>query len=238
MTEQSMTKSQIWAIYSEVAVPPKVKTEQDSKLHYVSWMDTYAKAMQPNEDTLLEVAWEYIHDDQGNDAWTFPAGNGNVTAEVKIAMNVEGVIHQASLPVWDQNHKSIINPTSSDINNAKMRVRCKALGELGLFWKLWSEDHWDEVKDQSGGNVVHLVPANEEVVEELSHDEKCKNYLEGHLKKLKAAPPITANGLEVKIQKIKNGLRTRNLVDKNFNLRMARWKKVLTPLMEAAHDHR
>tara|TARA_B100001094_G_C17877533_1_gene645235 strand:- start:7 stop:729 length:723 start_codon:yes stop_codon:yes gene_type:complete len=160
MQQETMSKSQVWQIYSKVPVPEDL-LNKEGDVHYVNWMDTYQKAMNPAENVFMDVSWEIITDDNGSDVWFFPAGNGNVTAEVKIAMNVNGVVHQASLPVWDSKHTSIINPTSSDINNTKMRVRCKAFGELGLFYQLWSKEYNSE-KSKTKSNVVSINAANDE----------------------------------------------------------------------------
>ena len=216
-----LTKSQLWAIYDKVKSPSKLETE--GEIQYVNWMDTFVVAQNPNKQTALDIGWEYITDDSGNDAWFFPDG----TAEVKLHINVSGVSHQASLPVMNTKHEAIINPNSIEINKSKMRVRCKALGELGLFWRLWS----DEYHKPTTSNVVALVPANDEVVDELTDAEKLKLYMDKVFAAAKADPPLTSNGLEVKIKKIAKGLENRGLVDKHFKRRMNKLRKELAPLM-------
>ena len=223
MNDKTISKSQLWAIYDKVKIPAKLETEGD--IQYVNWMDTFVTAQNPNAKTTLDINWEYITDDQGSDAWFFPDG----TAEVKLHINVSGITHQASLPVMNTKHEAIVNPSATDINKSKMRVRCKALGELGLFWQLWSREY-HEAKPT---NVVSLVPANDEVVVELTDAEKLKAYMEGVLAAAKANPPLTWSGLEVKITKIQKGLENRGLVDKNFKRRMDKFRKDMAPLMEA-----
>jgi hypothetical protein len=220
------TKSQLWAIYDKVKIPSKLETE--GEIQYVNWMDTFVIAQNPNAKTTLDISWEYITDDSGNDAWFFPDG----TAEVKLHINVSGISHQASLPVMNTKHEAIVSPNSTEINKSKMRVRCKALGELGLFWRLWS----DEYHNPHTSNVVALVPANEEVV--LTESERLKIFMDAELKHLIDKPPLTQNGLEIKIKAVEKGLRNRSLKDSNFKRRMARWKKDLAPIMEAANAKR
>ena len=224
-----LSKSQLWAIYDKVPLPVKLLEETTStgqQIHYVNWMDTYVLAQNPNKETSLNVEWEYLTDDYGNDAWFFP----DETAEVKIAIRIEGVTHQASLPVMDKDFVAIVSPNSTQINKSKMRVRCKALGEMGLFWRLWSEDERPNVGAKVS-NVLSLVPANDEAVIELTDAEKVKSYMDGVFAAAKADPPLTLNGLEVKIKQIEKGLTNRGLVDKNFKRRMNKFRKDLAPLM-------
>ena len=59
----------------------------------------------------------------------------NDTAEVNVAVTVEGVTHAMWLPVMDNRNKSIVNPTTRDISDARMRclVKCIAMFGLGIY---------------------------------------------------------------------------------------------------------
>lgn len=226
-----VTRSQLWEIYDQVPIPAKLEGESGG-IQYVNWMDTFVIARQPNKSTTLEISWEYITDDAGNDAWFFPNG----TAEVKIYIHVSGVTHQASLPVMNSKHEAIHSPNATDINKSKMRVRCKALGELGLFWRLWSEDYHVSKPSSNvskpSSNVVSLVPANDEPAVELTDSQKARSFLKGAMDAAKKKPPLTIHGLDSKIEELSNGLRTRGLVDKNFKKRMVAFRQKMIVIME------
>ena len=59
----------------------------------------------------------------------------NDTAEVNVAVTVQGVTHSMWLPVMDNRNKSIVNPTTRDVSDARMRclVKCIAMFGLGIY---------------------------------------------------------------------------------------------------------
>jgi hypothetical protein len=57
------------------------------------------------------------------------------TVEVSVSVSVKGITHTMWLPVMDNRNKSIVNPTSRDISDARMRclVKCIAMFGLGIY---------------------------------------------------------------------------------------------------------
>ena len=56
----------------------------------------------------------------------------NDTVEVNVSVTVQGVTHSMWLPVMDNRNKSIVNPTTRDISDARMRCLVKAIAMHGL----------------------------------------------------------------------------------------------------------
>ena len=81
--------------------------------------------------------WQFSEDDKKREVHYFDDG----TAEVRLAMNVEGHTIYTSQTVRGVGIASppIKNPNAEQIHNAKQRCRVKALGEFGLGFVCWSE---------------------------------------------------------------------------------------------------
>lgn len=112
-------KKSVWATLS--AIDCSAKVEQKGKLTYLSW----AWAWQTLMEHYPESTYEYAE----------PLCITNDTVEVNVALTVEGITHAMWLPVMDNRNKSIVNPTTRDISDARMRclVKCIAMFGLGIY---------------------------------------------------------------------------------------------------------
>tara|TARA_R110000787_G_scaffold266801_1_gene373032 strand:+ start:211 stop:759 length:549 start_codon:yes stop_codon:yes gene_type:complete len=112
-------KKSVWATLSSIDCSDKV--EQKGKLTYLSWAWAWQTLMENYPDSTYEYG--------------APAGMTNDTAEVNVAVTVQGVTHRMWLPVMDNRNKSIVNPTTRDVSDARMRclVKCIAMFGLGIY---------------------------------------------------------------------------------------------------------
>ena len=99
-------------------------------LTYIAWADLWAKLM----DTFPNSS--YIFDEP-----TFFGEVGNQTCEVSCSVYVGQFERNCTLPVMTASMpmKSIVNPTSRDINDAKQRCFVKAMAMHGLGLYLWEK---------------------------------------------------------------------------------------------------
>ena len=115
-----MTKEKsVWATLSAIDCSSKV--EQKGKLTYLSW----AWAWQTLMENYPDATYDYIE----------PACLSNGTVEVNVSVTVKGITHTMWLPVMDNRNKSIANPTTRDVSDARMRclVKCIAMFGLGIY---------------------------------------------------------------------------------------------------------
>ena len=109
-------KKSVWATLS--AIDCSAKVEQKGKLTYLSWA----------------WAWQTLMEHYPDSTYEYDIGNclQNDTVEVNVSVTVQGVTHSMWLPVMDNRNKSIANPTTRDISDARMRCLVKAIAMHGL----------------------------------------------------------------------------------------------------------
>ena len=95
--------------------------EKKGNLSYLSWA----------------WAWQTLMEHYPDSTYTFsdPMTLCGETVEVSVSVSVKGITHTMWLPVMDNRNKSIVNPTSRDISDARMRclVKCIAMFGLGIY---------------------------------------------------------------------------------------------------------
>ena len=122
----------VWKTLSAIDCSKHV--EKKGNLSYLSW----AWAWQTLMEHYPEATYEYFD----------PTFLENGTVEVSVAVTVEGITHTMWLPVMDNRNKSIVNPTSRDISDARMRTLVKCISMHGLGIYLYAgEDLPSSVKD-------------------------------------------------------------------------------------------
>lgn len=99
-------------------------TEKKNGLTYLSWANAWKefKSIYPDAD------YEVKKDDNGK-CWFGDDEHGYV---VYTTVTVEGITYEMWLPVMDYRNKSILKPTTFDINKAVMRCLTKNLAMFGL----------------------------------------------------------------------------------------------------------
>ena len=110
------TKKSVWATLSAIDCSDHI--EKKGNLSYLSW----AWAWQKLNECYPNSTYEYFE----------PTFLENGTVEVSVAVTVEGKTHTMWLPVMDHRNKSIANPTTRDISDARIRCLVKAIAMHGL----------------------------------------------------------------------------------------------------------
>lgn len=128
------TAGEIWATLSKIDCSEY--TEEKMGLTYLSWSHAWRLMMEHYPD--LQVKWHGTTDDQGvtRDVTYYNGGTAMVTCSVKIG----DVSRDMWLPVMDYKMKSVANPDSRAISDAKQRCLVKCFSLYGLANYLYSGD--------------------------------------------------------------------------------------------------
>lgn len=170
-----LTFKTVWAVLSKIDCTkhheniPLKKPTKDGKteLTYISWTGAWQLLMENFPQATYEFPEEKV------------LPNGSVT--VFCTIKIDDLSRTMWLPVYDNWYQSIMNPTSAQINNTKMRclVKCIAIFGLGLYIyageDLPLENRPNEPKE-SGKKDPHI-----EEIANANGDEKTK-VLEKKLK--------------------------------------------------------
>ena len=94
--------------------------DKKGKLDYLQWAVCWAIVK------AYDATAKFWFDDfNGRGVRRYMDGDGNYTAEIKSYIMVCGVTFEMHLPCMDYRNQAIINPTSRDINDCKMRAMVK-----------------------------------------------------------------------------------------------------------------
>ena len=111
--------SNVWKTLSAIDCSKNV--EKKGNLSYLSWA----------------WAWQTLMEHYPDSSYTYcpPTFLANETCEVNVSVTVEGKTHSMWLPVMDNRNKSIANPSTRDISDARMRclVKCISMHGLGIY---------------------------------------------------------------------------------------------------------
>ena len=144
MTAKKPTAREIWDTLSSENV--NEFTEQKNGLTYLSWSHAYRIAMGHYPDMEVTFLGSVDGPKVHRDVTYYEGGTAMVHSSVKIA----GMSREAFLPVMDYRNKSIAEPTSRDISDAKQRCLVKTLALWGLGLYLYSgEDLPYEAKSEA-----------------------------------------------------------------------------------------
>ena len=94
-------------------------TEKKGNLTFLSWANGWQKLMEHYPESHFEVC-------------ETPTYYSDGSAEVWVSVTVEGNTRKMWLPVMDNRNNSILNPTSRQVSDARMRCLVKCLGLFGL----------------------------------------------------------------------------------------------------------
>ncbi len=112
---------EIWKKLSLVPVAEYIETK--GGFDYLSWSRAWALL----QDSFPQAIYEF-----GEIVW-FPDGS----CEVHCTITIEDCQRSAFLAVMDFRNKAIVNPTATDIQNAKQRCFVKAIAMFGLGFSLY-----------------------------------------------------------------------------------------------------
>ena len=104
--------------------------EKKNGLSYLSWSIAWQEFCKVYPDATYTIK----KDEQMNCAF----GNERIGYMVYTSVTVEGLTHEMWLPVMDFKNKSLLNPTTFDINKALMRCMVKNLAMFGLGLYIYS----------------------------------------------------------------------------------------------------
>ena len=109
-------KNNVWKTLSAIDCSKHV--EKKGNLSYLSWA----------------WAWQTLNEHYPDSSYAFcpPTFLENQTCEVNVSVTVEGKTHSMWLPVMDNRNKSIVDPTTRDISDARIRCLVKAIAMHGL----------------------------------------------------------------------------------------------------------
>ena len=128
MKDNKLTYEQVWKTLRAVDLSKLEYSKQG--LTYIAWADIWA--------TLCSIYPNATYDFKPP---VFYGAEGSTTCEVSCVINIGELSREMSLPVMTSAlpMKSIINPTSRDINDAQMRCFVKAVAMFGLGLYLWEK---------------------------------------------------------------------------------------------------
>jgi len=115
-------------------------TEEKNKLTYLSWANAMREALKIYSD----LDYDIIRDEQGKAYF----GDEKTGYMVYTTVTIEGKTRMCWLPVMDFRNKSMLNPTTFDINKAIMRCLTKNLAMFGLGLYIYAGEDLPE-KDKS-----------------------------------------------------------------------------------------
>ena len=133
--------SSVFAKLSKIDVSKHI--EKKGQLSYLSWAWAWGVLMEHYHDANYSFGENEIHAD------------GSVT--VHCSLTVEGITRAMWLPVMDNRNKSIQNPTSRDISDAKMRCLVKAIAIFGLGHRLYTNEDLPRTEQVSDSEVKALA---------------------------------------------------------------------------------
>ena len=138
--------SRVWETLSGVNV--NGNTEVKGNFTYLSWTWAWSVMMTKYPNT------NYTFTDR-----VFNDGTMEITCELTIIDGDETLVRSMWLPVMGNNNKAINNPSSTDINKAKMRTLVKALAMVGLGIYIYAGEDLPQVESEA--KKAQVVATNE-----------------------------------------------------------------------------
>ncbi|MCP4480951.1 MAG: DUF1071 domain-containing protein [Planctomycetaceae bacterium] len=137
---------EIWKKLSLVPVAEYIETK--GGFDYLSWSRAWALL----QDSFPQAIYEF-----GEIVW-FPDGS----CEVHCTITIEDCQRSAFLAVMDFRNKAIVNPTATDIQNAKQRCFVKAIAMFGLGFSLYlgSEVAEPSISAGTAEEIAKLIEAD------------------------------------------------------------------------------
>lgn len=108
--------SSVWNVLSAIDVSKHI--EKKGQLSYLSWAYAWGTLMKH----YPEASYCYFE----------PNVDPNGTVEVEVELTIEGITRRMWLPVMDNRNKAVVNPSSRDVSDARMRCLVKCIAMFGL----------------------------------------------------------------------------------------------------------
>jgi len=128
MTSKKLTYKEVWDKLRGLDLS-KVEYKKQS-LTYIAWADIWATLMSVYPQATYEFKTPVFYGEEGRQ-----------TCEVGCVVKIDDLSREMSLPVMTSSlpMKSVVNPSSRDINDAQMRCFVKACAMFGLGLYLWEK---------------------------------------------------------------------------------------------------
>ena len=152
-----MLAKKVWSKFRERRVFQAGLVEKKGRYSYLSW--TAAIEILNDEFPDNTIEFEMFDHPQGYRTHVMYHPNGTAEVVVKITIREDGEEFSRSmfLPVKDNKHKSIANPSSMAINTAKQRCIVKCLAMMGLGLHVYSGAEDDPEYVMSGSEKLENV---------------------------------------------------------------------------------
>jgi len=174
------TYKSVWDKLSKIDLSSQTKKKMN--LTYLSWTWAWGVLM----ENYPEATYDFYQADDGTPFCKYPNG----TAEVRCRIQIGELQREMSLAVMDNKNNSIAEPSSTDVNNAKMRCLVKCLAMFGLGHYIYAgEDLPQDTKAEPKPKVeTEVVVEPKAETEPEEHDEGWANTIVEGLKITLALP--------------------------------------------------
>lgn len=130
------TYKEIWTTLSAVDVSRHV--QKKNGLSFLSWAWAWGTLMEYYPASNYEFKEPVV----------YPDGSVEIWVTVEVVTDTSAHRRQMWLPVMDYKNKSIINPTSRDISDTRMRCLTKCLAMFGLGHYIYAGEDIPQAKKQ------------------------------------------------------------------------------------------
>ena len=139
---KELSYNEVWKILR--AVDTSSMEYKKQSLTFIGWADAYACFMEHYPQAM------YVFDEP-----IFYGEEENKTCEVSCSIYIDRLERTVHLPVMTSGMpmKSIVNPTSRDINDARQRAFVKACAMFGLGLHLWERKTYESKTDLGSGKM-------------------------------------------------------------------------------------
>jgi hypothetical protein len=156
------------------------QTDKKMNLTYLSWAWAWGVLM----ENYPEATYDFYQADDGTPFCKYPNG----TAEVRCRVQIGELQREMSLAVMDNRNNSIAEPSSTDVNNAKMRCLVKCLAMFGLGHYIYAGEDLPQDTKAEPKPKAEPKAKEEPKTEPEEHDEGWANTIVEGLKITLALP--------------------------------------------------
>lgn len=192
------------------------KVEKKGNLNYLSWCYAWAE--------FKKVYPEATYTVEKFDG-TFCSGNEKMGYMVYTSVTADGLTHAMWLPVMDQRNKSILQPTSFDVNKAIMRCLTKNLAMFGLGLYIYAGEDLPEAEMTEEESVKQFPKPSTTPQNKPKNDVKSND-------KPKDFERITTSEL-VGVWGVENVKETIAWFERKFGVEFKEWDEELTEIARA-----
>lgn len=131
----------VWETLSKINCNDKV--EKKGKLSYLSWAWAWAEIMKRYPNANYEFQQ--------------PVFFGDGSCEVWVSITIDDITRTMWLPVMDNRNNSVMNPSSRQISDARMRCLTKCLAMFGLGHYIYAGEDIPEADPLPSDKVAQLA---------------------------------------------------------------------------------